>query len=190
MNDNKKLIEEAAKAIRDLDAEFDFNNGDDPRERYDALIHGFARAALAVFEKAHTPTDDEREALRVEVERIQRAVWAEIHGQDPTRKYSVAEVKQLVYSFDNVLSTLICGSVVPQERAERDWAEYRDEAPENNTPDQRRAFFAALCNSEVTEPSDARVRSVATAIRVAASENLWTWRDLARAALRAAGGVR
>ncbi|MEW1990743.1 hypothetical protein [Microbacterium sp. NPDC078849] len=36
---------------------------------------------------------------------------------------------------------------------ERRWAEYRDAAPENNTPDQRRAFFAALRRSEVPEPS-------------------------------------
>lgn len=52
---------------------------------------------------AHPPAD-ERDALVAEVQRVQRAAWAEIHGQDAQRKYSVAEVKKLVYSFDNALA--------------------------------------------------------------------------------------
>lgn len=50
MTDNEKLILDAAITIREADG---------------ALSHGeamlYASAALAVFEKAHTPTDDERE---------------------------------------------------------------------------------------------------------------------------------
>lgn len=61
MSGNEKLIEEAAKAI------FEVNNRQDmtqwPRSSYQAVYRERARAALAVFEKAHTPTDDEREAL-------------------------------------------------------------------------------------------------------------------------------
>lgn len=66
MNDNEKLIEEAAKAICEAQIE-------------ESTYGDLARAALAVFEKAHTPTDtngyqsvgtphtpndDEREAMR------------------------------------------------------------------------------------------------------------------------------
>ena len=65
----------------------------------------------AVFEQPHTPTDDQR----AEAKRVQKAAWAEIHGQDPLRKYSVAEVKQIVYPFDNLLSSLLA------PRAEVEW---------------------------------------------------------------------
>ncbi|MFJ2506307.1 hypothetical protein [Microbacterium sp. NPDC087592] len=56
MTDNEKLIEEAAKAI----VEVTVDSMDSARE--------LARVALAVFEKAHTPTDDEREALAFVIE--------------------------------------------------------------------------------------------------------------------------
>ena len=55
----EQLIEKAAKAILD-------EAGVLPSERYDEmweLARRDARAALAVFEEANTPTDDEREAL-------------------------------------------------------------------------------------------------------------------------------
>lgn len=66
MTDNEKLIEDAAKAIYALDPD---------RQAWDGDAYGFlepgaergrkraiaqAAVALAVFEKAHTPTDDER----------------------------------------------------------------------------------------------------------------------------------
>lgn len=52
MTDNKKLIEEALTAY--------WGGADNAKES--GSVEGI-RAALAVFEKAHTPTDDEREAL-------------------------------------------------------------------------------------------------------------------------------
>jgi len=61
MTDNKQLIEETAKAIMEAshgEGEWEFR---EPLE--EELYLRRARAALAVFEKAHTPTDDEREAL-------------------------------------------------------------------------------------------------------------------------------
>lgn len=61
MTDNEKLIEEAAKAIMEAshgEGEWEFR---EPME--EELYLRRARAALAVFEKAHTPSDDEREAL-------------------------------------------------------------------------------------------------------------------------------
>lgn len=133
MNDNEKLIEEAAKAIMEAshgEGEWEF------RELIEEELYlRRARAALAVFEKAHTPTDDERV-----------------------------------------------------------WADYRDAAPENNTPDQRRAFFAALrrhVTTESSEPSDAQVLAAFNAffdLEVdSVSEGTST---RMRAALRAAGGAR
>lgn len=51
-----------------------------------------------------------------------------------------------------------------------------------------RHLVDALRRTVQGEPSDAHlVNAVATAVRKAASENLWSWDDLARAALRAAG---
>jgi len=61
MTDNEKLIEDVAKAIMEAshgEGEWEFR---EPME--EELYLRRARAALAVFEKAHTPTDDERGAL-------------------------------------------------------------------------------------------------------------------------------
>lgn len=61
---NEKLIEEAAKAIRDV-REVVVPRGDGYVSVTDADDATLARAAFAVFEKAHTPTDDEVEALAI-----------------------------------------------------------------------------------------------------------------------------
>jgi hypothetical protein len=61
MTDNERLIEEAARA--DFYATPDDRIWEDISDKERTLrLRGMA-AALAVFEKAHTPTDDEREAL-------------------------------------------------------------------------------------------------------------------------------
>lgn len=57
-SDNEKLIEEAAKAIW---AATDALTWEQTSEDLRDSCRVEARAALAVFEKAHTPTDDERE---------------------------------------------------------------------------------------------------------------------------------
>lgn len=65
MSDREKLIEEAAEAIA--------------REWRNVRSHeDMARAAFAVFEKAHTPTDDEREAL---VAILEAPLTEESHGR-------------------------------------------------------------------------------------------------------------
>ena len=58
--DNKKLIEEAAKAIQALDFPDHGIGWDESTEYGREYYRESARAALAVFEKALTPTDDER----------------------------------------------------------------------------------------------------------------------------------
>lgn len=80
----------------------------------------------AVFEQAHTPADEE---MRAEVERVQKAAWAEIHGQDPMRKYSVGEVKRLVYSFDNLLGSLLTRRTVQGEPTDAAENNEREEKP-------------------------------------------------------------
>lgn len=128
MTDNEKLIEEARVAFTEAwDAEDRrIENWDRDARGTHSRSRAGIRAALAVFQKAHTPTDDEREALRAEAEEVQRAAWAEIHGQDPTRTYSVAEVKQLVYAFDNVLSSALRRTEVPESSVDEkiEWPDH------------------------------------------------------------------
>ena len=62
-----RLIEEAAKAIYETGVSSNFEDAAE-WEREIALEE--ARAALAVFEKAHAPTDDEREALLSALDRL------------------------------------------------------------------------------------------------------------------------
>lgn len=54
----------------------------------------------------------EQEA-RAEAVRTQKAVWAEVHGQEPSRTYTVAEVKRLVYTLDNAISALVSRPASP-----------------------------------------------------------------------------
>lgn len=93
MNDNEKLIEEAAKAIRGVRT-VTFRGEDGYLSVGSADSETIARAALAVFEKAHTPTDDEREALRGEAEKVQRAAWAEIHDAQVERARIIADLRE------------------------------------------------------------------------------------------------
>ena len=60
MTDNEKLIEEAAEAM--LDAARELLGVETIGERPREMTREYARRAFAVFEKAHTPTGDEREA--------------------------------------------------------------------------------------------------------------------------------
>lgn len=80
------------------------------RPSFDAFGEPRNRAAQELQARGDS-SDDER----AEAERVQKAAWAEIHGQDPRRRYSVAEVKRIVYSFDNVLSGLLSRRTVQGE---------------------------------------------------------------------------
>lgn len=78
--DREALIEEAAKAILTASHGEDYGDWEGPLER--ELYVKRARAALAVFEQAHTPTDDEQEALA-----ITDAEWREFQAI-PEQGYS------------------------------------------------------------------------------------------------------
>ena len=198
MTDNEKLIKEAYRlAITD-------------RISSEPVVDLLTRlaGALEAAEKAHTPTDDEREVLRAEAEKVQRAAWAEIHGQDPTRTYSVAEVKQLVYSFDNVLSSALRRPEEPsaENGTPRDYQAYEltvdmledllvtagVSASEHGIAIRKTASALVykigrrLAPEPQGEPSDAQVLAALDAYLDGPLDR----NERMRAALRAAGGAR
>lgn len=85
MTNNEKLIEEAAKALRTQ--ALGGLKADHP-EFYQEM----SRAVLAVFEKAHTPTDAQTQALRVleEVEPL-----AEVFGNSTAFGRAVIALRRL-----------------------------------------------------------------------------------------------
>lgn len=77
MTDNEKLIEEAAKAIYETrDDAYDLDVWEQLDRTQQERYVCDARAALAVFQKAHTPTGNERKAWRDEA--IRRYPHAEV----------------------------------------------------------------------------------------------------------------
>lgn len=165
--------------------------------------------ALAVFEKAHVPTDDEREALARLVDpgafvSLDPAVvdprWlAEVeHRQQEARHHA-----------ERIAAAGFRRSEVPEPQGDDRTHEFANMAAIMGIPEPQ------------GEPSDAQVDTIATAIAVAANADYWTdeiaewegaeawyreaypnerphmayedreqFRKQARAALRAAGGVR
>lgn len=82
---NEKLIEEAAKAIYETSVDLKFEEADEWNRE---ITREEARAALAVFEKAHTPTDDERTQAELDSERLRQIaewLWME-QGHEETAK--------------------------------------------------------------------------------------------------------
>ncbi len=57
--------------------------------------------------------------LRDRISAAQKQVWAEIHGQDARRTYSVSEVKKLIYSFDNAISDALKLATTDDDAVER-----------------------------------------------------------------------
>lgn len=58
---DRKLVDELEKALRD--EAYDGGFGYMGEEQFRAYVRTLAETAAEVFEKVHTPTDDEREAL-------------------------------------------------------------------------------------------------------------------------------
>lgn len=94
MIDNEKLIEEAAKALTALtDAEWEIATAEGTEHL--AGYFDAARRVLVVFEKAHPPTDDEREAL---VKRFADLIFA--HGlRAPDSTIAVIAFKEVSAGF-------------------------------------------------------------------------------------------
>lgn len=187
---NEKLIEEARRAKTAVYLATDARVADD----LSRIIGGLADALEAV-EKAHTPTDDEREALARIVQDV------------------------LLVNYD------AARRIVDEMVATPAWPFHRSEATEPSAEDVSaylrgdEAHFSKRAEPQ-GEPSDAQVDAVGVAIAVAANADYWTdeiaewenaegwereaypdnypstayedreeFRKQARAALRAAGGV-
>lgn len=106
MTSREDLIEEAAKAI--YDAAWQGLEGE-------VFSDVYARIAFAVFEKAHAPTDDEREAL------IAQATWALIEYDTDVSDRGVRDehYRDRRADVERVFPILFRRSEVPESQGER-----------------------------------------------------------------------
>jgi len=182
-NDNKKLIEEALNAY--------WGGADNAKES--GSFEGM-RAALAVFEKAHTPTKTEI-AIAAEIHtRYLRGEFDE-DGQkpgDPSRAALLAAVRAGAKRSEVPEPSAVV--MVPLSDLEAAW---RVGAAHMSRADAAERALAAL-NERQGEPSDAQVEAAAEVIAVANGDGPWEdlldtfqdeYRRDARAALRAAFAV-
>lgn len=170
MTDNEKLIEDAAKAI------------------HEALLakggyRGGAEAALAVFEKAHTPTDDEREALWKVIDKERRG-WVRMGSGDSTVLRDV------------ILASGFRRSEVPEPSGKRHaWQCMVPYSPEGSCAEPGCGCWCHKGEPQ-GEPSDAQVEEVKRHMwhepskRCGCGARIETLDDQVRHVLRAAGGVR
>lgn len=169
MNDQGKLIEEAAKRLlKDV-------NPKHGRPVSSQLASDIRLVAGAVFEKAHTPTDDEREdmiAFLLRDHNFEESPWG--------RTYTDAEI-----------AAALRRTEVPEPSADS----HVFVAPVAGTYEVTPSGLRLLTAEPQGEPSDAQVEAAARAIAdhqgVRYNSSLVdTWDGMARAALRAAGGAR
>lgn len=186
----EKLIEESAEAFGGLTSP---TYGAAPEWERVEVYEGVKRV-LAVFEKAHTPTDDEREALARLVDPgafipfdpgVVDPRWpAEVeHRQQEARHHA-----------DRILTAGFRRSEVPEPSAEP--------VCEHGSPLSALCDYAARYASGETdgtapkhaepqgEPSDAQVLAALRAYASTPQQHGKGREDAIRAALRAAGGVR
>lgn len=208
---NERLIEEAAKAIGEA-REVVIPRDDGCVSVADADDATLARAAWAVFERALTPTDDEREAPIAEVaEAFRQHEGAPTWQDDPVGRD--AALRWHMRGYRDGLAAGFRRSEVPEPSAEtianlRTWiagepfevSQARTGQPVAKVPfAQQQGYLngyaaavehvAAILDAEPQgEPSDAQVRSVWDALGPSVTVHL-DFEDL-RAALRAAGGAR
>lgn len=124
------------------------------------------------------------EKVAVEIATAQKAVWAEIHGQDANRNYSVAEVKRLVYSLDNAFSTAI--TALTAVSAERDDAIKEMHARELHHFEEEQISTNQAHNLRVLMAERDRLHTAITEARAEAMNPLYVQRIL-RAALEQKG---
>lgn len=193
LSGNEKLIEAAAKAIMDESHGEGSWELREPME--DTLYRRRAAAALAVFEKALTPTDDEREdmiAFLLRDHNFEESPWG--------RTYTDAEI-----------ANALRRSEVPEPSADRGWshpdAMYSPEVfmeiqgllneAQGSPMHALRLAVSRQMSEPQGEPSDAQVddawwkaQAAGQLPRTPGTSNRQAFEVGYRAALRAAGGVR
>lgn len=123
MTDNENLIEEAAKAIYFRADEIGLNLNVGPVQ-----ATALARAALAVFEKVHTPTDDERVLSTVIEDAIER--WGDEYPTPQVATYVSAAVRDAGFRRPEKPSSPLSAHVEGIQYAD-DIAEGGDPVPED-----------------------------------------------------------
>ncbi|QEA30407.1 hypothetical protein FGL91_18750 [Microbacterium sp. CBA3102] len=156
--DREKLIWEAAKAMHGDDIDKGRAGDDYTSMNLETLdwYRDNARAALAVFEKAHTPTDDEREAWRDEA--IRRYPHAEV------AKY-MRQALQNAFIEGAKFATGFRRTEVPEPSTEPDALCGDWPAPCNcdDPVTHDGSVPASIVQSERAEPSDAQVQAACRA---------------------------
>lgn len=102
MTDNEKLIAEAERVVMDLD-----------EAHGEVTYRELVAAALTVFEKAHTPTDDEREAL----ERYHAALDRGLGDHEAREEGWSTEYTPTIEQYLGFANTALIASGMPEEEA-------------------------------------------------------------------------
>ncbi|WP_454113512.1 hypothetical protein [Microbacterium maritypicum] len=155
---DQKLVDELEKALRDEAYDGGFGYMGD--EQFTAYVRTLAETAAEVFEKALTPTDDEREALREQIAyRVQTAVaygkgvqkWGQL--SERTQDAWIDEQVALAMNSRAVSGFRRSGAASDDERIVRalDYIENGTMPPDRR--DWLRALAAGFRRSEVPEPS-------------------------------------
>ncbi|WP_312672853.1 hypothetical protein [Microbacterium sp.] len=207
------LVDEIEKVLRD--EAYDGGMGALGPEEFTDYVRGLAVTAAKVLEEAHTPTDDEREALEQAVldglnahhaqstmdptlieERVSDSVWAAGFRRSEVPEPSATGLRQMQYD-DGSWSRTLEGEPVSGEN---------DEARADVFEAHMSSNAQAVRELMQGEPSDAQVEHMRRALNAADID--YSAREqradagggdlepgdwftfLARAALRAAGGAR
>lgn len=172
---DERLIADVTQAIRDADNSFEHEVGSSPEAEDRRWLGVMARAAVAVFEKEHTPTDDEPVAY---------GIYARVTGNlKYVQVMDEREVEEQSEFYD----------VVPLFRRSEPQGEPSDAIPDDDQIAADNADWHTEYREPRPEPSDAEVLAalnayyggkppVSDAFKDSMSMNM-------RAALRAASGV-
>lgn len=171
MNDREELIEKAAKAmVRRVP-------GETWEDCEQAWYLADAEAALAVFEESQKPTDDEREALEARA-------WGDQYRPGMSQKEAAAFKRGHAAGWRD-------GRPMGAETGVHRCEECQTCGAHGSEHLRCCGCYDGVCCQELEpqgEPSGAQVEAAADAIRWASEHG--GWESMARAALRAAGGVR